>query len=79
MKNSPSRPNIIQDLTSDWATGVLVMVIFQTIGTTMMVMTNLLSTKKCNHKNYTWRRLNKSPLSVALATGLASLLRSANL
>ncbi|KAE9554635.1 hypothetical protein FO519_002122 [Halicephalobus sp. NKZ332] len=70
----PNSPTIIQDLTQDWTKGVYEMVVCQAIGTTMVVISNLLSTKRCSHGKSSWRRLNRSPLCVSSAVGLASLL-----
>uniref|UniRef100_A0A914ZAI8 Uncharacterized protein n=1 Tax=Panagrolaimus superbus TaxID=310955 RepID=A0A914ZAI8_9BILA len=70
----PSEPMIIQDLTQDWTKSVYEMILCQTIGTTIIIFSNLLVTKKVSQKTTSWRQLSRSPLPVCGAVGLASLL-----
>lgn len=66
---------IIQDLTQDWTKSVYEMILCQIIGTTIIIFSNLLVTKKVSQKTTSWRQLSRSPLPVCGAVGLASLLR----
>uniref|UniRef100_A0AC34F0C0 Aquaporin n=1 Tax=Panagrolaimus sp. ES5 TaxID=591445 RepID=A0AC34F0C0_9BILA len=70
----PSEPMIIQDLTQDWTKSVYEMILCQIIGTTIIIFSNLLVTKKVSQKTTSWRQLSRSPLPVCGAVGLASLL-----
>uniref|UniRef100_A0A7E4V658 Aquaporin-2 n=1 Tax=Panagrellus redivivus TaxID=6233 RepID=A0A7E4V658_PANRE len=70
----PSKPKVILDLSQEWAKGASEMFICQAIGTALVILANMMVTRPYEKDNVVWRQLYRSPLCVAGAIALCSLL-----